>query len=743
VNAPFIVAGAFEAEQFDAGGIGIGYSNVVAHPTNYYRITGMLITNCNDLGGGYQLRLQSNEWARYTIKVQLAGNYVVGARARGANGGQIRFQFGNANGTANYQTAALALSGTGWQNLETTVTLTNGYNYVRVEGVKDASGYAADVNYITIYPSLPALSFPAAAITLGTGSYSGWIQGDPGTNFLTAQTNSGTLQAAINSLMNIGGGTVYFPTGRYYLAQSSACPPPWEELWAQAIHTFAIYLGHTDGPNSSFQKAHSLRLAGQVDSTTGTNLTTLIAHNRSVAMFLLSEPCCGQPATLATNISIENLTLKANPHIRTNGVFEPGWRQQWQYIATNTLGQNCVFVTYTNEYQILSDGVEGGVGRLMTLQGAKDVAIKHCGFVNGQTPLWLGNISSLLLQSNSFLMVNADAQTNILLPHILTSGVLTNKNPGFYPITNLDNVTWATPSPGPAVYSHEATNVLVLGNLYDGNPGHRPNTNGEAVLSDGFLFVTSFGGNWYLADNEITRFGLEGVFFYQGPNAAVRNRFSTIKEANLGAFVLGAEAPHTGISGDTWDLCNSIIGNSFVNVHVGVSAYDGTFLHYCGNYFSNSPPMFMSNVLWCTGNGGPVAMFYPFNFANISGNTVTNTGFAVSSYASRSGNSYFILANDFRSLYREDTWSFSSYAGAGAASAAPLRFDYYLSSWTSFTNVTIARNYIGSFADNPAHVGLNTADSLKMYLLQNTYLNTNGVATNVLVSPTDAPVHIY
>jgi len=62
LGAPVIITGTIEAEQFDMGGSNVGYYNVGSHPTNSYRPTGMLITNCDDLGRGYCLdQTVSNE----------------------------------------------------------------------------------------------------------------------------------------------------------------------------------------------------------------------------------------------------------------------------------------------------------------------------------------------------------------------------------------------------------------------------------------------------------------------------------------------------------------------------------------------------------------------------------------------------------------------------------------------------------------------------------------------------------
>src|SRR6185436_7165499 len=102
-----------------------------------------------------------------------------------------------------------------------------------------------------------------------------------------------------------------------------------------------------------------------------------------------------------------------------------------------------------------------------------------------------------------------------------------------------------------------------------------------------------------------------------------------------------------GLRGDPWDRSVSIVGNSFVSVRVAGSGYGGTNLVFCGNFVSNSPPTDMHKVLWCEVNGAALAMIAPSSRVNMSGNTLTNAGYAISSYANQPGYNYFILANDF------------------------------------------------------------------------------------------------
>jgi hypothetical protein len=371
--------------------------------------------------------------------------------------------------------------------------------------------------------------------------------------------------------------------------------------------------------------------------------------------------------------------------------------------------------------------------------GLQGVAFKHCDFVNSRTvPLSLNNCSDVLIVSNSFQMVNADSETNLLFANYLKpDGTLVNYNP-WYPLPGNDGITWSGPTPGPAIYANSTTNAVLLNNRYDGNPGHKANTNGEAALSDGFVYLAE-GGNWYLGENEVVRYGLEGVYFHAGPNAAVGNKFSSIREANLGAFVLSSGT--RGVSSNVFDYSTAVVGNSFVNVRVAVSAQPGPLVTFCGNYVSNSTHLGNSNVLWCESERAPV-LFYLIEHANISGNSVSNAGIAVQNYGYPSAKSLFVLANDFRDIRRTPLsvmgspfyWT-ANQGGTISLQHSDTNYYYYC------TNAIIARSVLG--ARDAPHLSVRSQEAPVVYMLQNAYFGTNGLSTNLVTDPTDAPVRVY
>lgn len=704
-GSPFVVTGAFEAEQFDAGGLGVGYSNVVSHPANNYRMTGMWITNCNDLVRGYAMRLFAGEWARYTLQVQTAGVYVVSARARGTNGGQIRFVFGNANNTANYVTNLVSFTDTSWCNLDCNVTLPTGANFLRVEGVTST----ADLNHFSIYPAFPARPFPTNTIILGEGAYTDWVSGSTGTNFAVASANSATLQRAFDDLLPPDtriGGTIQIPPGHYYLAQPSGQDGGTNSM----VDAFAAVI-------TRWQNSSNIRLVGSVDSTTGTNTTILMAHNRATTFFWINDQFRSH-----TNIAFENITFRGNPHIKTtNAIYEPGWYHNTAYFLSNTnVGNNCVGagVPYTNTHTLIDTFHTRGVGSCILVSGEYPIdglTIRHCDFINfPNIPIYIHNCHNVLIESNSFLMVNAYGEPNIILPALLDL---------VGPLPNNDGVTWNSPATGPAIFSGGASRVALLGNRFEGNPG-LIRTNGQYKCADGIIWIQS-GGHFYMRDNQVSRFGIEGVQYNSGPSASVGNSFDAVEENGTAAIV--ATTSHPTLNGDLMDYTHSVIGNSFVKVRRAVSSYDSNSVHFCGNYVSNSPPIAAANVLWCDADSTVVALGFS-EFANISGNSVSNTAYAAGTVAKRA----FILANDFSDIVRADL---SAIWGSWARPAATIPWK-----GGSFTNIIIARSIIGAGADNPAHFGVNIPDAPQAFLLQNVYLDNTKSMVPHIVDPIDAPI---
>jgi len=136
LGAPVAIAGTVEAEQFDMGGPGIGYyTNVGNGVSNAYRPTGMIITTCDDLGGGYCLdQTHAGDWTEYTVNVLVPQTYMVEVRAEaiGTNvGGVFDCEF-STSGVFYTNTGPLVIPTNIWTNVSAVVYLTNGINITAI-----------------------------------------------------------------------------------------------------------------------------------------------------------------------------------------------------------------------------------------------------------------------------------------------------------------------------------------------------------------------------------------------------------------------------------------------------------------------------------------------------------------------------------------------------------------------------------------------------------------------------------
>jgi hypothetical protein len=739
-GVPFVVTGVFEAEQFDAGGPGVGYSNVVSYPFNDYRVTPMRITNCNDIGGGFQLRLKSNEWTHYSFNVQVAGNYVVSVRARGTNGGQFRATLGYANSTASYQMNLTALSGTEWHDVTGTVNLPAGPNSIRLEGIVDgANGFAGDVNWISIYPAFPGAYIPTNSVLVGSGTYTPWIEGDSGKDFLTAQTNTITLQRAVNDILISGGGTVNIPAGTFYLAHH-----PYQDWTPELVfngpqHTFAVRLvanagGTTVGSN--------IRIAGTQQG--GTNASTLIAQSRTVTMFLAAHAFDGanylpshafylpDAEGAFTNIVFEDLVLVGNPHSTTNATFDPGW---WWNAGYNPLTNSFSLSNtnpahgevFTNEFTLYwqpetLDGRQfSGVGALLWIGSfgrTRNVLINNCDFINPPGyPVLIYQCTDVLIRSNRFRMVNAFNDSRIP-----TIGIMEAPNPNLE-ADGSRGAIWNYPPNITGIFGG-GTNLVVMHNDFDGNPSLNGTTN-VWIGSDGFVWWQSSGGNYYIGNNRVRNYALEGVALNSGPTGAAANVFETpMKTPSTTGF--GIAPGLVGVSGSIGDNSFSIVGNAILGGRLGFGdslSWSNYQVHFCGNYVSNSVPLPASQVIWpesdSFGRTLYVSRAQAVNASGLTSAGASRSAFIALNYLPVNASS-FLLANDFQSI-SDTNCVFPGSSGL-------------------IKNSIIARSIL-SYGD-AGHVSLNPDDSGELFLFHNIYLNSLGVPAAPVVLPPSANVLI-
>jgi len=218
LGAPVVITGTIEAEQFDMGGPGVGYSNTYNAPTNSSRPTGLFVNTCSDLGGGYCLdQMASNEWAQYSINVLVPQTYMVEVRAEaiGTNtGGTFECEF-YTNGVGSATTGSLSLTTSGWTNVTNAVNLPSGTNVMKLQCLANAPGSTnvGRFNYISIYPYwTPPTNGPGSNYVNPSYLMSG-------SNFVASSNNAYIIQTNIDNLPT-NGGIVTIPSGNWYVSQA-------------------------------------------------------------------------------------------------------------------------------------------------------------------------------------------------------------------------------------------------------------------------------------------------------------------------------------------------------------------------------------------------------------------------------------------------------------------------------------------------------------------------------------------
>jgi hypothetical protein len=132
LGTPVVITGTIEAEQFDMGGPGKGYYTGNHNPPSSYRPTGMFITNCDDLGGGYCLdQTSAGDWTQYTINVLVGQNYTIETRVEGIETNGV-FECEFTSGSFYTNTGPLVISNTYWTNISSVVYLPAGTNIMKL-----------------------------------------------------------------------------------------------------------------------------------------------------------------------------------------------------------------------------------------------------------------------------------------------------------------------------------------------------------------------------------------------------------------------------------------------------------------------------------------------------------------------------------------------------------------------------------------------------------------------------------
>jgi hypothetical protein len=137
------VPGVVQAENYDTGGQGVGYSvTSVSGTANAYRPDGVDLETTSDTGGGYDVGwMAGGQWFRYTVNVASAGQYAMTVRVAAPSAVTGALHVANASGTN--LTGSVNIPATGgwqtWTTVTTQVTLPAGQQVLTL--AEDTAGW--------------------------------------------------------------------------------------------------------------------------------------------------------------------------------------------------------------------------------------------------------------------------------------------------------------------------------------------------------------------------------------------------------------------------------------------------------------------------------------------------------------------------------------------------------------------------------------------------------------------------
>jgi hypothetical protein len=693
MGVPFPVTGVFEAEQFDVGGPNVGYYTLdSANATTNYRVSQLDITNCDDLGGGFCVdKLRAGEWLQYTMDVGVAQTYAVEARVEGiGTNGAFKIEFFTNGVMYAWTTNNLAVSDTNWVNVTFKhLWLAAGTNVMKVTMLTNglvggvSSGYVMKFNYTSIYPSwnegVPNIVTNITVVPL----YSNRC------DWATANSNAVSIQNTIDQLNTLNpdqGGVVSIPAGTYYVAS------------LQVTDETSDFTHNT----ADFIYSNNVVIQGA-----GKTNTVLIAQNRAVTIFNVGWKFngVGIPATPVpvTNFTLQNLTLEGSPH--------------WVYDATSANQRTWEDGGFRPGHMIGTNFVSGfpvgcllfGLG-LNASQSLNNVLVANCLFKNSPNNdiVSNGNLTDFLSISNDFLF-RVDG-TNGGYTGIITKQSLTTTN---WPVWGL----------GIYVQAEGAVNLNLIACNFNGHVN--PTNTDPSWLADGILWCQAAylipAGNWFAARNTITNYGFEAIQWNSGPAAAVQNRFSTYA-STTSTCALDNPVPWyaTGPSGQANDLSFAFVGNTVVGGEQGVLG--GTDMNIAdllvsGNTFN----------LYLTDNNAswdwPGAAVYDgwVDKLDVSGNSLIGgeQGIAVQYEITN----VVMIGNDFTAANLRSV----DMENSGQNPVGVIQ------------NAQLIKNKLAGGESFQLRAPLQ--DGTHYFLLQNTYVTTNGTPAGLVTEPQSLPVH--
>src|ERR1700722_7101328 len=169
-GTPAPIPGTVQAENYDLGGQGVGYSVTSINGTaNSYRSDGVDLEATSDTGGGYNLGwTASGQWFKYTVNVATAATYTVTFRVAALDAVTDGFHISNSSGTNLSGSVNVPATGAWqtWENVTATVTLPAGQQTLTID--QDNAGW--NLNYVTFTSG-----------SSGEGAYGGTPAAIPGT----------------------------------------------------------------------------------------------------------------------------------------------------------------------------------------------------------------------------------------------------------------------------------------------------------------------------------------------------------------------------------------------------------------------------------------------------------------------------------------------------------------------------------------------------------------------------------
>ena len=161
---PAAIPGTVQAENYDTGGQGTGYSVNSSNGTaNNYRSDGVDLEATADAGGGYDIGWTSaGQWFRYTVNAASAGVYTVSFRVAAPNAVTNAFHLSDASGTNLSGSISVPVTG-GWQTWTTvtaSITLPAGRQVLTLN--QDNAGWNINYANFTLSGGTPFGAAPAA-----------------------------------------------------------------------------------------------------------------------------------------------------------------------------------------------------------------------------------------------------------------------------------------------------------------------------------------------------------------------------------------------------------------------------------------------------------------------------------------------------------------------------------------------------------------------------------------------------